>query len=428
MTSENLPPGIANALVDPCTYADMPRLHEAYTWARANNPLGRAVTQHFAPFWAVTKHADVVHVSRNNDLFHNSDRAVVLTDRDMVEQIRNSTGGSEHLMNTLVDLDGPEHRKLRALTQSWFMPASIARRQASIRSIARARVDQMAAAGGRCDFVTEVAARYPLHVVMEILGVPQEDEPRMLLLTQELFGADDPEMSRAKQIGALSVEQRAAMFGAVIADFESYFERLVEERRAVPRDDIATVLANATFEGEPLTAQALGSYFIILATAGHDTTSSSSATAMWALCRHPELLERVRAEPECIPAFVEETIRWAAPVRHFMRTATADTELRGRRIAKGDWLMLCYGSANRDEDVFERPFEFDIDRGSNKHVAFGMGVHACLGQHLARLEMRVLLEELVPRLEWVEAAGPMPMVAASFVGGPKHLPIRFGMR
>jgi len=261
---------------------------------------------------------------------------------------------------------------------------------------------------------------------MEILGVPREDEPRMLRLTQEIFGPEDPDMNRNKQ-DAPTAEQRASMLNAVVEDFGAYFQTITENRRANPRNDVATVLANAMLDGEPLSDRYLTSYYMIIATAGHDTTSSTIGTAMWALCQFPELLPQLKADLSLVPALIDEALRWATPVRHFMRTATADTELRGRRIAKGDWLMLCYWSANRDEEVFDKPFEFRLDRKSNKQIAFGYGRHMCLGMHLARLEMKRLFEEMLPRLESVEATGPMELVAANFVGGPKRLPIRFRM-
>ncbi|HKY89534.1 MAG TPA: cytochrome P450 [Nevskiaceae bacterium] len=423
-TDLDLPTEIAETLVTPQAYADFDGLHAAYTWARNNNPLGRAVTRDFDPFWAVTKHADVAAISRDNVLFSNVVRDSILADRETLEMHRRLSGGNP--FRTLVQLDDPEHRKLRMLTHAWFQPGNVAKLETKIRAIARDVVERMAARGA-CEFVTDFASGYPLHVIMEVLGVPPEDEQRMLTLTQEVFGAEDPELRRDK-LAALTPEQRASISAAVFGDFGAYFARITEDRRTRPRNDVATILANATIDGHPLDLVTLTSYYIIIATAGHDTTASSTATGMWALCRFPALLPALKADPAKIPAFVEEAIRWQTPVRHFMRTATADTEIRGRKIAKGDWLMLCYGSANRDEEVFERPFEYRIDRDANKQIAFGLGGHTCLGQHLARLEMRVLLEELLPRLDAVEQTGPMTMTVASFVGGPKRLPIRYRMR
>ncbi|MDU6141047.1 cytochrome P450, partial [Bradyrhizobium sp.] len=308
-------------------------------------------------------------------------------------------------------------------------PANIAKFEPRIREIARATVDRMAAKaaanGGVCDFVADVALGYPLHVIMEILGVPEADEPRMLKLTQELFGPQDPDTARVRE--ALSAEVFAAMLQAVVADFAAYFQRITEDRRAHPRDDLATVIANAKINGEDMPLHDRTSYYMIVATAGHDTTSSSTAGAIWALAEDPAQFARVKADPELIPGLVDEAIRWMTPVKHFMRSATADTELGGRRIAKGDWLMLCYASGNRDEAVFEEADRFRCDRRPNRHVAFGYGAHLCLGQHLAKLEMRILFEEMLPRLSALSLAGPVKMTQATFVNGPKTLPIRVTM-
>jgi cytochrome P450 len=255
--------------------------------------------------------------------------------------------------------------------------------------------------------------------------VPEPDEPLMLKLTQEMFGAEDEELSRDGE----RKDELAAhdSIRAASADFVSYFQVLVEDRRKSPRDDLASVIANATIAGQPLGFAEVMGYYVITATAGHDTTSNTTATALWALAERPELLRALQADPSLIAAHVDESIRWATAVKHFMRTAVVDTELAGRKIAKGDWLMLSYASANRDEAVFERPFEYDIHRTA-KHLALGYGPHVCLGQHLARMEMRILWEELLPRLDSLGLAGEPVLTSATFISGPKHVPIRFRMR
>ena len=417
----DIPPDIAATLVDPAAYADH-RLHESYRWLRANNPLGVARTEKFDPFWVVTKHAHIQAISRQNDLFHNADNATVLTARAGIERIRKITGGP-NLVRSLVQMDAPDHPKYRALTQGWFMPANLGKFEARVRHIARSTVARMLEKGGHCDFVADVALGYPLHVIMEILGVPEQDEPRMLKLTQELFGSQDPDTARIRE--ALSPEQFSDMMQSVVNDFGAYFRGITEERRSHPRDDLATVIANARIGGEYMPDHDATSYYMIVATAGHDTTSSSTAGAIWALAENPEQFAKVKANPELIPGLVDEAIRWMTPVKHFMRSATADTELGGRGIAKGDWLMLCYASGNRDEEVFEDPFSFRCDRKPNRHVAFGYGAHLCLGQYLAKLEMRILFEELLPRLKSIALDGEVKMTQATFVNGPKKLPVRF---
>jgi len=419
----DIPADIATTLVDPAAYADH-RIHDSYRWLRANNPLGIARLEQFDPFWVVTKHAHIQSISRQNELFHNADRPTTLTNRAVEARVRKITGGP-NLVRSLVQMDAPDHPKYRALTQGWFMPANLGKFEARVREIARATVQRMLDKGSACDFVEDVALGYPLHVIMEILGVPEADEPRMLRLTQELFGPQDPDTARSRE--ALSAEQFSAMMQAVVGDFSAYFRRITEDRRRNPRDDLATVIANARIGGDYMPDHDATSYYMIVATAGHDTTSSSTAGAIWALAEDPEQFARVKANPELIPGLVDEAIRWMTPVKHFMRSATADTELSGRRITKGDWLMLCYASGNRDEEVFEHPDRFRSDRKPNRHVAFGYGAHLCLGQYLAKLEMRILFEELLPRLKSLSLGGEVKMTQAYFVSGPKKLPIRFAV-
>ncbi|MDH2386010.1 cytochrome P450 [Bradyrhizobium sp. CER78] len=416
-----IPADIAATLVDPVAYAD-DRIHNSYRWLRANNPLGIARPEKFDPFWVVTKHAHIQAISRQNDLFHNADRPTTLTNRALEERVRKITGGP-NLVRSLVQMDTPDHPKYRALTQGWFMPNNLGKFEGRVREIARSTVRRMLDRGGACDFVEDVALGYPLHVIMEILGVPEADEPRMLKLTQELFGPQDPDTARVRD--ALSAEQVSVMLQAIIADFSAYFRKITEDRRQNPRDDLATVIANAKIGGDYMPEHDQTSYYMIVATAGHDTTSSSTAGAIWALARDPAEFAKVKANPELIPGLVDESIRWMTPVKHFMRSATADTELGGRKIAKGDWLMLCYASGNRDEEVFEEPDRFRSDRKPNRHVAFGYGAHLCLGQYLAKLEMRILFEVLLPHLKSLSLDGEVKMTQAYFVNGPKKLPIRF---
>lgn len=420
-----IPDEIAFKAIDPKSYAD-DSVHEAFRWLRANNPLGKAQLEGIYPFWLVTKHADILEVSRQNDLFHSGDMPTTFTTKEADEKVRAMTGGSPHLVRTLVQMDAPDHPKYRVMTQSWFLPQNIRKLEDRIRQIAREHVDRMAALGGECDFVNEIALYYPLRVIMEILGVPPEDEPRMLKLTQELFGAQDPELNRDKQAEMGSPEAMAAI-QAVIADFFMYFKGITDDRKANPREDVASVIANGQLDGQPINDFEAMSYYVIVATAGHDTTSSSTAAAIWGLAANPGEFAKVKADPSLIPGLVDEAIRWMTPVKHFMRSATADTELGGRKIAKGDWLWLAYPSGNRDEEVFTDGDAFRIDRKEGKHLAFGYGAHLCLGQHLAKMEMRILFEELLPRLKSLELNGEPKLAQASFVGGPKTLPIKYEM-
>jgi cytochrome P450 len=381
----------------------------------------------YDPFWVVTKHADVTAISRDNTLYSNAVRSAVCMPKAQIDYITSVTG-CPHYIHSLVHLDGEEHKTIRDLTQAWFMPNSIQKLDGKLRELAKASVDKMQASSGSViDFVGDVALYYPLHIIMEILGVPAEDEPMMLKLTQEIFGSEDPAVKRKSGEQASKVDAGAALMNAV-AGFNAYFRALNENRLLHPRDDVATLLAQAVVDGAPLSERHRLGYYVILAAAGHDTTSSSASMGMWALSRQPGLLARLKADRSLIPQFIDEAIRFATPVRHFMRTATADTEVRGRKIAKGDWLMLCYGSANRDEEVFDKPSEFNIDRKPNRHLAFGFGGHVCLGQHLAKMELRILFEEIISRLDSVTPEGEMELMASRIVGGPKHLPVRCVVR
>jgi len=417
---------IAETIVDPKAYADGRRVDEAFRKLRREAPLDVAHPEGFDPFWVVTRQDDIREVELKNELFHNGDRSTVLTTIEADRKVRQMMGGSPHLVRSLVQMDNPDHASYRRLTQSSFAPQSLRRLEERIREIAKGFVARMAAHGDRCDFAKDVAFLYPLHVIMEVLGVPEADEPRMLKLTQELFGSADPDLNRS-QAQVTDTDQALANIQGTVADFIAYFNEMTEDRRRKPREDLASVIANGQIEGKPLGHLEAMSYYIIAATAGHDTTSSTTAGALWAMAENPQQFRAVKQDPGLIKGLIEESIRWETPVKHFMRTATADAELAGRKIAKGDWLMLSYPSGNRDEAVFEDPFVFDVTRTPNKHIAFGYGAHVCLGQHLARMEMRILWEELLPRLEAVELDGQPRRMVASFVCGPKSVPIRFKM-
>lgn len=425
MTKPILPGEVAAAVVDPAAYGAWEPLHEQLAWARANAPLAVAENVDHDPFWLVTRHADIMAISRDPQRFASGIRPTVLTNRDGEALARAATpGGDGHLIRSLVQMDAPDHMKYRLLTQSWFMPKNLRIVEERIRALARETVDAMLAAGPECDFARDVAAHYPLRVVMDILGVPPADEPRMLMLTQQLFGSTDPDLNRSRE-AITSAEQAIAMLDYVIADFTQYFAALTADRRANPREDIATVIANATIDGGPIPDRELAGYYMIIATAGHDTTSASTAGAMMEMAKDPALFERFRAAESDKSGLIDEAIRWSTPVQHFMRSAREDVEIGGQTIGAGDWLMLNYVSGNRDEDVFADPFAFDPDRPKNQQIAFGFGAHVCLGQHLARMEMRILMEELLPRLKSLELAGEPARVESVFVGGLKRLPIRF---
>jgi cytochrome P450 len=343
------------------------------------------------------------------------------------------TTGDTHLFRTLVDLDDPIHMKLRALTQGWFMPPNLKKLEAKIAAIAKAHVDRMAELGPACDFVREVAVWYPLRVIMEIMGVPPSDEAFMLKLTQEIFGAGDPDVVAASQRvtrpgdGSLNAEPRSVDLAQTAQELFKYFGAITEDRRKNPRDDLSTIIANGKIDGAPIDPFQAMSYYVIVATAGHDTTSSTTAGGFLQLIKNPEQMRKLKSDLSLLPNAVEEMVRWVTPVKHFMRTAMEDYPLRGQTLKAGDGLALFYWSGNRDEEVFEDPFTFKVDRQVAKQVAFGYGVHMCLGMHLARMEIRALFAELLPRLDEVELTGIPKNTRSAFVSGLKTLPIRYRM-
>jgi cytochrome P450 len=420
-----LPTDIAKAVIDPHSYAEWNGLLDVFDRIRSTTPIARVVPEVeglFDPFWLVTGYDDVMRISKDNATFLNNPRPVVFSFRQAIEFSRAATG-SNMLVDSLVVFDAPIHPKYRKLTQDWFMPRNLARIEAEIRDLAHRTVDRMTAAGPELDFVKEVAGPYPLRVVMQILGVPAQDEPRMQMLTQQLFGGQDKDLS-GSGMDQMTPEQVVQIVAGAVKTFEDYFAGIAEDRRRNPTDDVASVIANALVDGEPLPPRDMAGYYIIVATAGHDTTSASTAGAMQALANDPAQWARVKADRSLLPGIVEEAIRWTTPVQHFMRTAAEDVELGGQQVKKGDWLMINYVAANHDPAQFPDPRRFDAARSPNRHLAFGAGAHQCLGLHLARLEMRILFEVLLDRVAAVEPAGEAKRASSTFVGGLKTLPLR----
>ncbi|OBJ69807.1 cytochrome P450 [Mycobacterium sp. 1274756.6] len=406
----------AKVLADPAAFTDEASLHAALRHLRAHAPVSLVDRPPYRPFWAITKHADIVEIERDNLLWINAPRSVLATaEFDDIQQAQLDAGMG---LRTLIHMDDPQHHKMRAIAADWFRPKAMRAMKARVAELAKIYVDKMAEIGPECDFVQEVAVNYPLYVIMSLLGLPESDFPRMLKLTQELFGGDDDEYRR----GFTPDEQLP-----VLLDFFAYFNALTADRRARPTEDLASTIANARIDGAPLSDVDTASYYVILATAGHDTTSAAIGGGLHALIEHPDQLARLRDDPALLPTAVEEIIRWVTPVKEFMRTATADTAVRGVPIRAGESVYLSYVSANRDEEVFADPFRFDVGRDPNKHLAFGFGVHFCVASALARMEIASFFAELVPRLKSVELAGEPQLTATTFVGGLKHLPIRYAL-
>jgi cytochrome P450 len=402
----------AKVLADPLAYTDEPKLHAALAHLRANAPVSWVEVPNYRPFWAITRHADIMGIERNDALFTNWPRPVLTTAEG--DELQAAAG-----VRTLIHLDDPQHRVVRAIGADWFRPKAMRALKVRVDELAKNYVDKMMAVGPECDFVQEVAVNYPLYVIMSLLGIPESDFSRMLKLTQELFGSDDSEFKR----GSSNEHQLPALL-----DMFGYFNAVTTSRREHPTEDLASAIANARIDGEPLSDIDTVSYYLIVATAGHDTTSATISGGLHGLIENPDQLDRLRDNLGLMPLATEEMIRWVTPVKEFMRTAAEDTTVRGVPIAAGESVLLSYVSANRDEDVFEDPFRFDVGRDPNKHLAFGYGVHFCLGAALARMEVSSFFAELLPRLKSIELTGGPQHVATTFVGGLKHLPVRYSLR
>jgi cytochrome P450 len=399
--------------VDPVAYADPVTWHAAARQIREESPVLEVSARGYPSFFAVTRHEDVMEIERHPEVFTNAPMPV-LAPRANVEAM------ADPPVKTLIQMDGDEHKTNRNIVNDWFKPGSVKKLQDRVDELARESVDRMAAMDGRCDFANDVAVHYPLQVILAILGLPEEDYPRMLKLTQELFGAEDPD------VGRLGEDQ--TIFDTLL-DFLNYFNTLTTDRREHPTADLASVIANAEVDGQPLPDLDRLGHYLIIATAGHDTTSSVIAGGLLALLDHPDQLALLREDPELIHNAADELIRYVSPVKHFMRTCQAPFTLNGFVFEPSQHVLLSYASANRDETVFADPFRLDVRReNASSHVAFGFGRHFCLGAHLARMEIRALFRELVARVDRIELDGDPTWIRANFVQGPKSIPVTYAMR
>ena len=390
--------------------------HAAWARLRREAPVCWMEPPDYAPFWAITKHADIIEVSKQPDTFKSEGRFILFPE---VGGTPGESLAENPPLRMLVNQDPPEHRDYRRLVSKWFTPRSVARIETRLDEITREIFDEFEGAG-ECEFVANIAARQPLRMITEMLGIPREKEDFVLKVTNENFGIEDEEFEREGE----SREDRLAF----ITEAFAFLNELLEARRADPRDDVATVLAQATLDGEPVPQFQLFSLIYLIMVAGHDTTRNGISSGLLAFLDNPDQLEMLRRDPSLAGSAAEEIVRFTTPVNHFVRTATEDTELRGQKIRKGDSLALFYASANRDEEVFDEPNRFRIDRTPNPHLGFGVGEHFCLGSHLARMDLRVFFRQFVERVESIELAGPVELLSASFVGGPKRIPVRYRIR
>ncbi|AXY50729.1 cytochrome P450 [Rhodococcus ruber] len=383
--------------------------HDVFAELRRNCPVYRQDEEDGPGYWAVTRHADVTAVSRDSTTFSSA------LGTTQIDEFDEETRRKQAAM--LVNLDPPEHTRLRQLVSRGFTPRAVRTLEGHIRGICNRVVDDLVERGrdgAVVDFVPVAAAPLPLEVIAALLGAPGEDVDRLCDWSDRMIGFDDPEYGNTRADGELAA-----------AEIFLYANEIAAARRAEPRDDIVSRLVRPDENGDTLTEMEFDMFFVLLVVAGNETTRNAAAGGMQAFVDHPEQWRRLQAEPELAAGAVEEILRWVTPVIGFRRTPTCPATIGGQPVEAGDKVVVYYPSANRDEDVFEDPHVFDIGRTHNPHVAFGgTGVHFCLGAHLARLELRILFETLARRIERVEPAGPVRRLRSNFVNGIKSMPVR----
>jgi cholest-4-en-3-one 26-monooxygenase len=393
--------------------------YPTFKWLRDHDPVFRhqpGAMPGAREFWALTKHADVAHVSKNPALFRSGD-GTLLYEKDIYAP------PAQVQPIDILQMDDPRHRWMRALVSKGFTPNALKRLEFDIRQVAAGildKVEDMASAGVPIDFVDDLAAQLPAAVVGAMLGVPPEDYHLVKHWTDT--HADSGAESRQGTAATAQLPDVAARLAMA-----EYFRAMQAQRMDHPREDLVSILLTAEVDGEKLTQAEQVGFFNILLIAGNDTTRNTASAGLLALGENPREKARLLNDPSLMPTAVEEMLRWSSPVTYFRRTATEDTELRGKRIRKGDWVAVYYGSANRDEDVFNEPDRFDVGRSPNPHIAFGGGgPHFCLGASLARLELRVLFEELFSRFPEIAVTGEPEWNRSNFFRGFTHLPVSLG--
>jgi cholest-4-en-3-one 26-monooxygenase len=400
-------------IIGPDYYATNGYPHTEWAYLRKNKPVYWCEWPHTDPFWAITKHADIVQISKQPKLFVNSKRLLVFVpDKPSEEE---PVPPFRHLLN----MDPPEHGDYRTIVSRRFTPRGVQHLQPEIERITRELLDKFVDRN-ECDFVTDISSKIPLAVIAELLGVPHEDWDRLFRWTNQVIGSNDPEFQDATLKDETFDQARMELF--------TYFSDMVTKRIKNPTEDITSAVANSTVNGAPMPQFEMLSYYLLLVVAGNETTRNATTGGLRALMENPEQFERLKKNPSLIKPAVEEIVRWTSPVIQFTRTATEDTEIRGQKIKQGESVCLFYPSGNRDEEVFEDSSKFDVGRNPNPHVAFGIGEHFCLGANLARLELEVIFRQIAQRFEYAESNGPMERLRSSFVGGIKHMPIKMKVK
>jgi cholest-4-en-3-one 26-monooxygenase len=399
-------------ILNPDLYVQRGYPHEEWKVLRREAPVFWYDRPNVTPFWAITRHDDIVMVSRQPELFRSGQILFISP------QEPGSPEPDEVFLRQLLNMNPPEHGAYRGVINRRFTPRAIKQLADDIEVITAEVLDGVVGRS-ECDFVTEVSAKLPLAVIAHMFGIPRSDWDMMFRLSNAMIGPADPEYGGGQTIKESLQKTQLEFF--------QYFTQLVEDRRKVPRDDVASALANGLVNGEPIPTFEMLSFFALLIIAGNETTRNAVSGGLFALINHREQWERLKGAPSMAVPAVEEILRWTSPVIQFARTATADTELHGQKIEAGSLMVLFYPSANRDEEAFEEPSRFDVGRSPNNHIAFGIGEHFCLGANLARLELQIMFRQLAQRLEQVELTGPVARMRSSFVGGIKHMPIRYRM-
>lgn len=398
-------------IIDPDYYQQHGYPHAQWAALRERHPIAYCEHPKLVPFYAVTRHADVVEISKQPGVFENAPLLAVqpTADRDALTRIR-----------TLLNMDPPDHRTYRQLMSRYFTKKRMNEDQARLDKVAEDLLDDIAGES-ELDFVTRVSAILPLAVIAELMGLPQEDRDQFFRWTNEIVGANDPEFQRPDGLQGRELAQRA------VQEVFAYCNDFVEDRRKHPRDDLTTVLATARIDGQYLPPLELLSYLFLLIAAGNETTRNATSGGFLALMEHRDQFELARQNPALLNPLVEEIVRWTSPVIHFCRTPNRDVTLHGVRIRAGEHLTLFYPSANRDETVFANPMTFDIRRVESEQIGFGIGEHLCLGAHLARNELRAIFKALLRRVKDAEVVGPVERLRSSFIGGVKHLNVRLDL-
>jgi cholest-4-en-3-one 26-monooxygenase len=379
--------------------------HEVFGRLRRESPVHWTDMPGGQGFWAVTKYADVVAISKDPKTYSSARGGTNLTDL--------SAEDLSVVQMMMVNMDPPKHNKFRNLVSKGFTPRMIAQLEPLIRQAATRTVDAVAK-DGECDFVRAIAGDLPLIVIADLMGIPQADRGKVFDWSNRLIGFDDPEFQTSMADGKVAA-----------GELWMYANAIAAQRREKPELDLTSVLVQASVDGEKLSEMEFDAFFLMMAVAGNETTRNAISGGMLALIQHPEQRRRLLDNPGLIPSAIEEILRWVTPVIHFRRTVTRDVELRGQQLREGDKVAVFYPSANRDEEAFANPLEFDVTRTPNEHLSFGVGQHFCLGSSLARLELRVIFEELLRRLPDIELTGEVRRLRSNFINGIKTMPVRF---